>query len=81
MQDNPDGPAEDVEHALMCINYIQGFVYAGTVSNLFCAQHASNNTIARVYVAYMQRNPKLLDDAKGKGFHAAMVESYPCPAK
>ena len=81
MQDNPNGPAEDVEHGLMCMNYIQGFVYAGTVGRLFCAPNASNNTVARVYVAYMQKNPKLLDEPKGKGFLAAMVDAYPCPAK
>jgi hypothetical protein len=81
MQDDPNGPAEDVERGLMCMNYIQGFVYAGTLGKEFCAQDASNYTIARVYVAYMRRNPKLLDDPKGKGFLAAMVDAYPCSAK
>jgi len=46
-----------------------------------CIKDARVGTIIRVYVAYMQKNPKLLDDLKIFGVIEAMKDSYSCSAK
>jgi hypothetical protein len=38
-------------------------------------------TLARVYVAYMEKHPKLLDAYKSEGLFDALVDAYPCPVK
>jgi hypothetical protein len=47
----------------------------------FCAQSATVGTIAKVYIAYMDKNPKMFDEREGTGFISALQEAYPCPAK
>jgi hypothetical protein len=42
---------------------------------------ASDGTLSRIYVAYMQKNPKLLDEYKGTGLFLALRDAYPCPVK
>ena len=38
-------------------------------------------TIVRVYVAYMQKTPKEMDEDKHVGLLHAIVGAYPCPTK
>ena len=45
----------------------------------FCVKEASVATMTRIYVAYMQKNPKLLDHHKSEGLVLALADAYPCP--
>ena len=74
----------DAQNASFCIGYIGGFLDAFTFSrppHTICARGAVMSTVARVYVAYMQKHPKELDDEMSIGLHNAVLESYPCPSK
>jgi hypothetical protein len=41
----------------------------------------SMGTVIRTYVAYMEKNPKLLEAYRGVGLHMAILEAWACPAK
>jgi hypothetical protein len=73
---------EDFPASEYCVGYVEGFttgnVYGG---GSLCFKEASAGTLVRVYVAYMQRNPKLLDDDKYVGLGLALRDSYQCKAK
>jgi hypothetical protein len=70
----------DMEMAGYCAGYEHGILtLTGTSPNLFCASHASMGVITRVYISYMDKNPKLIDDSESRGFLMAMKENYPCP--
>jgi hypothetical protein len=66
-----------------CIGYIQGFVQAFELNGamVICTEGASWGTMARVYVAYMDAHPKLMDEHKANDLAAALVDAYPCPVK
>ena len=74
---------EDVTLAGVCSGYIQGY-FAGVElfgpQHTLCASQATLGTLAHVYTAYMDRNPRLLDHPPEVGFFGAMLDSYPCPA-
>lgn len=63
-----------------CTSYIDGYT-DGLADGIVCTHGASLGVLARVYVAYMQKNPKLLDEHKSRGVLLALRESYACPAK
>jgi len=64
-----------------CAGYIEGMVDAADGLRGFCVGSATTGTIARVYVAYMDKNPKMFDEREGTGFMSALRETYPCSAK
>jgi len=66
-----------------CVGYFEGMgdVIQFYGSTGLCFKDARVGTIIRVYVAYMEKNPKLLDDWKIGGVIAAMKDSYSCPVK
>lgn len=80
MQDNRE-VSGDLALALVCTNYIQGFMDAGTLSTSFCTGEATIATVIRVYVAYLDKNPKLLDGMRGTGVLLSLTDAYPCFAK
>lgn len=43
-----------------------------------CLGDASEGTMIRVYVAYMDRNPKLMDELMILGVVSSLHDSYPC---
>jgi len=63
-----------------CIGYVSGYADSGN-DERFCASEATMGTIVRVYLAYMDKNPKLFDMPRAYGLELALRESYPCPAK
>ncbi|MEO6982203.1 MAG: Rap1a/Tai family immunity protein [Edaphobacter sp.] len=81
--DNPTTEGNSVAVATSCTSYIDGFTdgLESAPADLVCISGASMGTLARVYVAYMQKNPKLLDQYRGVGLLLALSESYPCPLK
>jgi len=64
-----------------CAGYIEGMLDGANGLRGFCVGSATTGTIARVYVAYMDKNPKMFDEREGTGFMSALQETYPCPAK
>lgn len=80
--DNPRDMSTDLRSATSCSAYIDGFVDGLSFGKpLFCAKEASVATMARIYVAYMQKNPKLLDHYKSEGLMLALADAYPCSKK
>ncbi len=65
-----------------CFGYFEGYtnVLSAHTSSL-CIGRARIGTLIRVYLAYMDKNPKLLDDPKLIGVTYALKESYSCPTK
>ena len=82
MTDNQNAGATSVDYqqAAACIAYIDGFT-DGLQDGSYCVIGASLGTLARVYVAYMGKHPKLLDEYKSIGLVEALRDAYPCPKK
>jgi hypothetical protein len=76
--DNPRALG-DLQSATECTAYIDGFSESG--GTLFCTDSASVATMTKVYIAYMQKHPKLLDQPKSLGLLDSLMDSYPCPKK
>ena len=49
--------------------------------NYCLPNEASYGTIIRLYVLYMEKNPKKLDDLPIVGMLYALADAYPCPVK
>ena len=65
-----------------CTGYFTGMADVVTLEKTsLCISDASIGTMIRVYVAYMVKSPKLLDDPEIAGVLAALKGSYACPAK
>jgi Rap1a immunity proteins len=80
--DSPTG-GESVDKAQQpfCYAYIQGFVDGTNAEGKsFCLQSATAETVTRVYIAYMEKNPKLFDLYKAEGVFRALSDAYPCNA-
>ena len=63
-----------------CMSYIRGFMdgFRYSTVSVFCVQDASLGTTIRVYVAHMEKYPKLMDENRSVGFVSAMAANYPC---
>lgn len=72
-----------------CFGYINGFGDGtGSIAPLppsvnwigrgYCYTNASSVTLAKVYLAFMEKNPKYLDYDKGKTLLMALHNAYPC---
>lgn len=72
----------DYANAAHCVGYVEGFItgiLVGPPPAPLCPVHATPGTIVRVYVAYMQQHPALLDKPMYEGLFAALSDAYPCP--
>ncbi|HET7104282.1 MAG TPA: Rap1a/Tai family immunity protein [Terracidiphilus sp.] len=79
-------PDSDYVDSAECVGYIEGFLdgyYLGAPSNAqaFCIpdKAASFGVFARLYVQYMDKYPKLLDEEKPEGLVGMLIANYPCP--
>jgi len=80
--DSAPANASDPSFDLYCAGYFEGFSDVATLNETsLCIKNARIGTLIRVYVAYMDKNPKLLDSPKIIGVIFALKESYTCPAK
>jgi hypothetical protein len=81
--DAPDAKSvsdSDFENSQFCAGYFTAFgdfIAMGHTS--ICVGEARLDTTIRVYVAYMDKHPKLMDDPMILGVVLALKESYPCP--
>jgi hypothetical protein len=72
---------DDLRDGGFCLGYFRGFGdYNAMAGSSICLDRAHTGTAIRVYVAYMEKNPKYLDDAMIIGVIYALKEAYPCPA-
>jgi Rap1a immunity proteins len=80
--DSPEA-TQDYRAAASCSSYIDGFTDGLDFRsrNSVCVTGATLGTMSRIYVAYMQKNPKLLDLYKSVGLYMALLDSYPCATK
>lgn len=82
--DDTSTAGSDIRLGSMCAGYLEGFMDSQLLSPdaLMCVPpDATTGTMARIYVLYMQKNPKELDQPRYVGLIAALVDSYPCPTK
>jgi Rap1a immunity proteins len=69
----------EIDNALICSSYIRGFIDGfGSASSALCLVGATSGTMSRVYVSYMQKNPKLMDSQARIGVLAALKDAYNC---
>jgi hypothetical protein len=79
--DAADGGTDaDVPLTGRCLDYTEGVTDAVALlsTRSLCPGTASTGTMLRVYVNYMQKHPKLLDEPKQIGLLNAWIEAYPC---
>ena len=73
---------DDYAASEFCRGYFIAFAeYNDVMHTAICPDEASLGTTVRVYLAYMEKNPKLMDKVMIAGVIGALRESYPCPAK
>lgn len=62
-----------------CFGYLGGYIDGlNVLKEQVCIRGTSLNTIARVYVLYMQRNPTLMDEGRALGLLLSLKSSYAC---
>jgi len=72
----------DYSEAAYCTGYLSGFTDGlDPKESGICDNGVNMGTIARVYVVFMHKNPRLLDAPKSTGLFKALRDAYPCPAK
>ena len=75
-----DASSEQPGRADYCFGYFEGYTDVATVNvSSLCIGKATVGTLIRVYLAYMDKNPKMLDSFKMIGVTYALKEAYSCP--
>ena len=70
----------DVALGEHCLGYLQGFIDGGRMKSWsICMPDVRLSETARIYVAYMKKNPQLLQKPKAMGILVALRENFPCP--
>lgn len=79
MDSSNGGEVADLDLANECLDYFGGFSEALLLKkSTLCTGNASIGTMVRVYVDYMEKHPKLLDEHRGIGLFISLTENYPC---
>jgi Rap1a immunity proteins len=83
VMDSSSASSTDLQRATACTGYIDGFLDGAALhgENRLCVGGASYGTMSRIYVAYVQQHPKLLDGYKGVALQLALLDSYRCLIK
>lgn len=73
----------EVMQAGRCLGYIDGQLdlYSVDHPGRFCMGDARYGTIAKVYVAYVDAHPKVLDEHRALGFVQMLAAEYSCPVQ
>lgn len=65
--------------ATECMDYISGFVDAALSARLICpSENATNGTVVRIYLQFMDQHPELLDENRYLGLEGSLITAYPC---
>ena len=72
----------DAARGNLCVGYLSGYQDALDAAKArgLCVPNVTTEAIIRVYVAYMDKHPKLLESDMATGVHGALFEAYPCAA-
>ena len=87
--DGSSKTGDDFSLGEYCIGYVEGFTSGllwsdafHNVSGLVCPPESSTfGTAVRIYVAYMEKHPKLMDENKYIGLFDSLRDAYPCSKK
>jgi hypothetical protein len=72
---------DDLHDSEFCRGYITAFgEFNDMAGTAICLAGSTIGTTVRVYVAFMEKNPKFMDDMMIIGVVHALKETYPCPA-
>jgi Rap1a immunity proteins len=69
----------DIHGGERCANYFVGFTEAASFGNLLCFGNGTLGTMVRVYIAYMEAHPKIMDEPRAIGVQYALFDAYHCP--
>lgn len=69
---------DDVLPGQYCMGYIEGLMQGIEGRKAFCPTSFRPSTLTRVYVSFMQKNPKYFDQPKAYGLIASLAATYPC---
>ena len=71
-----------------CFGYVDGFLDGVSsqasprnqvdMAKAYCFTDTTVDTLIRVYLAFIEKNPKYLDEAKGMSLRTALHDAYPC---
>ena len=63
-----------------CVGFVNGFTgNLGSATDAICINGASTGSVVRAYVAFMEKNPKLLQEDRRVGLRLALKQAYACP--
>ena len=82
LQDAPDTMprSNEMVESVSCVSYIAGFLDGIDIGGgRICMPESSMGTLARIYVVYMEKNPKMFEIQKSVGLANALMDAYPCP--
>jgi hypothetical protein len=75
----PTASESDLRDGGFCLGYFRGFGdYNAMAGSSICLDQVHTDTVIRVYVAYMEKNPKFLDDMMIIGVIYALKDAYQC---
>jgi len=78
--DHPDDPSANTVEAVVCISYFEGFIDGKSATGHGpCLGSASYEAVVRVYVAYMEKHPEVMNKDNRVGVILALGGAYPCP--
>lgn len=72
---------DEIYQAGECEGYVNGLMSGLVSMRVGCPGKGTLGTLIRVYLAYVDGHPKVLDMAASAGLFGAVKEAYPCPAK
>ena len=71
----------DLIHGSYCVGFLNGFTgNLDATNHTICTNGASMGSVVRAYVAFMDKNPSLLQEDRRIGLRLALQEAYACPA-
>ncbi len=79
IMDSSNGSDVYLGRSASCMDYIDGFVDGANISEQrICLHEASLLTLARVYVAFMDKNPTWMSEFRAFTLMASLQDAYPC---
>jgi hypothetical protein len=82
LQDDPArGTEEDISLSDACTVYIAGFLDGVSLSRVVCTDNPTMGTLARVYIAYMDKHPKQMESNRAQALFNALTDADPCRTK
>ena len=77
-QQNGSYDPKDAVGAAECLGYLEATVELENMKRFCVKGDFSAATLARVYVLFMEKNPRYLDVLQAEGVIAALRDGYPC---